>query len=151
MKHLIDEKREKKNCQFDEYAVFEWILQLLNALNYLHSNRMIHRNVKPSNVFVYKDQQQHRNNVKLGDVAIVNLNFDYNYPDLFKYSAPEVIERGAYEPNSDMWSLGCLIYELLTLRRLPFTRYNYANDLNESINTVLSLKTSIHFKKILKE
>ena len=97
------------------------------ALKACHQNEtgkiIIHRDIKPANVFRTKS-----GNVKLGDFglskrledelqcALTNVGTPY-------YMSPEQINSVPYNHKSDIWSLGCLIYELAALRP-PFTANN---------------------------
>jgi NIMA (never in mitosis gene a)-related kinase len=102
-----------------EEQIWTWAAQLLQALSYLHSNKIIHRDLKSRNVFL-----SHNNEVKLGDfgisrilqftedLATTNIGTPY-------YLAPEVCTGKGYDTKADVWSLGCVLYELCTWRR-PF-------------------------------
>ncbi|KAL3895706.1 MAG: hypothetical protein SGCHY_004538 [Lobulomycetales sp.] len=89
--------------------------QLLLALNECHDKAIVHRDLKPSNIFLDKDQ-----NLKIGDFG---LSKTCDSPDTLcqtfvgtpYYMSPELINESSYNAKSDIWSLGCLIYELATL------------------------------------
>jgi serine/threonine protein kinase len=107
-----------------EAAQFARILrQLLAALAAVHRRGMCHGGVKPSNIFLCKDDR-----VVLGDIALPvhgigvamqRLSYDY------RYAAPEMFQgNGPLGPQSDYYSLGCVAYELVC-GRPPFVCDNY--------------------------
>lgn len=91
------------------------VIQLLMALKHLHfEHRIIHRDLKPQNVFLTADGI-----VKLGDFGVSTvLNSSVDFAQTFcgspYYLAPELCEEKPYNGKADLWSLGCIIYELLT-------------------------------------
>ena len=98
------------------------IYQLAKAVNYLHSVGIVHRDFKPSNILL--DGNCH---VKICDFGLSRTlhSSDYKVPIMTEfiatrwYRAPEVLfGSNHYSYKSDMWSLGCLIYELYTRRTL---------------------------------
>ena len=95
-----------------------WILQLLLAVGFMHSNKIVHRDIKPQNVFVDTDM-----NLKVGDFGISKL-LDYTAQNCQtsagtpSYMAPEMVDSEDYSFKADIWSLGCVIYEICTLERL---------------------------------
>jgi|TARA_B110000305_G_C19400706_1_gene619983 NIMA (never in mitosis gene a)-related kinase len=88
-------------------------------LGHIHKWNIIHRDIKPQNIFLSKD-----NEAKIGDFGI-SKKLD-NTLDMAKtqtgtpyYLSPEVCMGQKYDNKSDMWMLGCVLYELCTLSR-PF-------------------------------
>ncbi len=90
------------------------IYQLLLALDYCHSNRVIHRDLKPQNVLINKSDLR----IKLADFGLAR---SYYYPIreytheiiTLWYRAPEVLlGTEKYSQTVDIWSVGCILYEL---------------------------------------
>ena len=85
---------------------------------------ILHRDLKPSNIFL-----DAKNNIKLGDFgfakSISNQSQQYanTYLGTMFYMSPEVVNESQYNEKCDIWSLGCIIYELCTLDKL-FTADN---------------------------
>ncbi|XP_010918105.1 cyclin-dependent kinase E-1 [Elaeis guineensis] len=122
---IIRHHREKLNHPINQYTVKSLLWQLLNGLNYLHSNWIIHRDLKPSNILVMGEGEEH-GVVKIADFGLARI---YQAPlkPLYEngvvvtiwYRAPELL-LGAkhYTSAVDMWAVGCIFAELLTLKPL---------------------------------
>ncbi len=94
------------------------------ALKYSHDNKVLHRDLKTSNVFLSNDSQ-----VKLGDFGMAknllytNQNLQ-NFVGTPLYLPPEIINSHPYSYKADIWALGIVFYELLALRT-PFMDFSY--------------------------
>lgn len=118
LSQLIKTHKESRSF-FPEDQIALWMTQLISALRYLEERRVIHRDIKSSNVYLTED-----GNLKLGDFGIAKILSCTS--DVAKtvvgtpyYMSPEVCENKPYSCKSDIWSLGCLFYELASLRH-PF-------------------------------
>jgi serine/threonine protein kinase len=87
---------------------------------------MIHRDLKPGNVFLVRDHKG-RQKVKLGDFGISrvfeSIAFTYKFAGTPKYMAPEIYMKREYNYSVDVWSIGVLLYEMLT-NQIPFPARN---------------------------
>ncbi|KAG5050106.1 hypothetical protein JHK85_011209 [Glycine max] len=122
---IIRHHRDKVNQSINQYTVKSLLWQLLNGLNYLHSNWIIHRDLKPSNILVMGEGEEH-GVVKIADFGLARI---YQAPlkplsengvvVTIWYRAPELL-LGAkhYTSAVDMWAVGCIFAELLTLKPL---------------------------------
>ena len=103
-----------KKGYMDEQLVWKILAQLCVALKACHlkkPNPILHRDIKPANVFLTKD-----NNVKLGDFGLSKeLSSESKYASTNVgtpyYMSPEQVKEERYNHKSDIWSLGCIIYE----------------------------------------
>ena len=90
-------------------------MEICLGLEEIHSKNLIHRDLKPDNIFLTKERQ-----LKIGDFGISkkinNINeYAKTQVGTLSYMAPEIIKGEFYNNKVDIWSLGCIIYELCTL------------------------------------
>lgn len=107
-------KQKKKKRYFKESEIWDVLIQLIKGLNVLHERKILHRDLKSANVFVNKDGQ-----VKLGDMNVSKLakmGLLYTQTGTPYYASPEVWKDQPYDHKSDIWSLGCVIYEFVCLK-----------------------------------
>ena len=121
-------KRLKKKKEYiKEVKIWEIFFQILLAIHYCHNHKegkILHRDIKSSNIFLDND-----NNIKLGDFGLSRelsneSKFAYSNVGTPYYMSPEQIEENKYNEKSDIWSLGCFLYELCTFNP-PFQAKNY--------------------------
>ena len=101
-----------KDELIEENIIKDIILQICIGIKEIHKNSIIHRDLTPDNIFINKN-----NKIKIGDFGISKINKDYAKTQIGKirYLAPEIIIGNKYNNKIDIYSLGCIIYELLTL------------------------------------
>eukprot|EP01063_Lacrimia_lanifica_P013489 TRINITY_DN2012_c0_g1_i1.p1 TRINITY_DN2012_c0_g1~~TRINITY_DN2012_c0_g1_i1.p1 ORF type:complete len:419 (+),score=154.59 TRINITY_DN2012_c0_g1_i1:88-1344(+) len=102
---------------FSERTLVRWICQIASALQYLHDRDLWHRDIKSANIFFDKN-----NTLKLGDFglsATYSINGHATVVGTPYYYAPEVMLRQKYTNKVDIWNLGVVILELLTLKNQP--------------------------------
>jgi NIMA (never in mitosis gene a)-related kinase len=99
------------------------VVSALYACHNRKEGRILHRDLKPGNVFLDLN-----NNVKLGDFGLSKIMgqesvFAKTHVGTPYYMSPELIDGSPYNEKSDIWSAGCVIYELAALRA-PFEATN---------------------------
>jgi NIMA (never in mitosis gene a)-related kinase len=103
---------------FTNEEILDWIAQLVLGMCHMHSKNILHRDIKPDNIFLSKDHV-----AKLGDFGVSKALTLSQSADTFCgtpfYMSPEVCGHESYNKQSDVWALGCSIYEMATLDR-PF-------------------------------
>ncbi|MDF1754305.1 MAG: serine/threonine-protein kinase [Verrucomicrobiales bacterium] len=121
-----DLHQHAKNGQLDTNGAMNIMVQVCDALTYAHANNIIHRDIKPGNVFLTSEGI-----VKVGDFGLAKLlrpeMSDPAYSELLNltltgvtmgtpsYMAPEQLEQGeSIDHRADLYSLGVLFYEILT-------------------------------------
>ena len=112
--------RFRKNGELiDEKVLSHIIKQICLIIREIHSKKIVHRDIKPENFFINENMD-----IKIGNFHIsqyINLNEEYaqtlNKEGTMYYMAPEIFIKGIYNAKSDMYSLGCVIYELFTLQK----------------------------------
>ena len=102
-----------KGQPLPEDAVMRWLVQLLLALDHVHSKNVLHRDLKPANVFLSKNLRC----VKIGDFGIAKAleredDLAVTRVGTPLYMSPELVTGQPYTYASDVWALGCVAYEL---------------------------------------
>jgi NIMA (never in mitosis gene a)-related kinase len=117
---------KNKNMIFKEDEVWKLAYQILKGLYYLHSNKIIHRDIKLLNIFLLRNGR-----VKIGDMGISKHIIDDEVLNMTRvgtplYLPPEVVKGQPYDYKIDIWSLGCTLYHLVRFRP-PFEDQNILN------------------------
>ena len=113
-------KRHQK--YFDEILLWRISYEILTGLEYLHSNNIIHRDIKCLNLFLSKDHH-----VKIGDLGVSTISalggMHCTRVGTPLYLSPELVKQIPYDYKTDIWSFGCSLYHLASLEP-PFTGNN---------------------------
>jgi len=110
----------------------KWIRQLVSVLTYLGKKGIMHRDIKPDNILLTSTDHSTAN-IKLADFDtcrwMLNAKDDRMTRDIGTtgYMAPDVIGSSSYNSQVDVWSLGCLVFELVTWK-LPFSQHTKSRD-----------------------
>ncbi|OBS59923.1 hypothetical protein A6R68_08954 [Neotoma lepida] len=153
---LYRKLKEQKGQLLPESQVVEWFVQIAMALQYLHEKHILHRDLKTQNVFLTRT-----NIIKVGDLGIARVL--EHHGDMAStligtpyYMSPELFSNQPYNYKSDVWALGCCVYEMATLKhafnakdmnslvyriiegKLPPMPKIYSPELAELIRTMLS-------------
>ena len=100
-----------------EEEIWEIFGQIVNGLSALHDMQILHRDIKSANVFLTSTQ-----GAKLGDLNVAKVmqaGLNNTQTGTPYYASPEVWDDLPYDFKSDLWSLGCVLYEMAALK-LPF-------------------------------
>ncbi|CAM9293915.1 unnamed protein product, partial [Heterosigma akashiwo] len=143
---VLDKYRRRRQF-LSESQVWKYFGQILEALKVLHENNICHRDVKAANCFLGQD-----GSLKLGDMNIskrmkggVLLQTQTGTP---YFMSPEIWAHQAYSTKADMWALGCLTYEIASLRK-PFTADSFP-ELCETVTAGSYAPLPKHFSEKLK-
>ena len=123
---------EHKNAAMflEESEIWRIFIQLVKGLKALHDLKILHRDLKSANVFIFSD-----GSAKLGDLNVSKVarrGLGYTQTGTPYYASPEVWKDQPYDNKSDIWSLGCVLYEMITLRP-PFRAENMEGLYNKVI------------------
>jgi hypothetical protein len=100
-----------------------WFVQAALAIHYMHENKVLHRDIKAQNIFMLGNGR-----LVLGDLGISKVldgtaQFAQTQIGTPYYMSPELFKNKPYNHKSDVWALGCVLYELCTLAH-PFDAPN---------------------------
>ena len=116
-------QHQKSNTFMKEQDIWRYAIQMIMGLKTLHDMKILHRDLKCANVFLSTDGKT----AKLGDLNVSKVaksELVYTQTGTPYYASPEVWRDEPYDMKSDIWSLGCVIYEMCALKP-PFR----ANDM----------------------
>lgn len=125
-------------CPFQEPYIWYIIGQVVDGLAYMHSqsvtgNAVVHRDIKPGNI-LFTDTH-----IKLGDFGLARETTDGSRMTTCAgtpvYMAPEVRQGGFYGTAADVWSLGCIILEMCTLKPVPWSNEPLRDNPRVAIDT----------------
>ncbi|XP_067287458.1 serine/threonine-protein kinase Nek4 [Pseudorasbora parva] len=132
---LYHRLKQQKGELLPERQVVEWFVQIAMALQYLHEKHILHRDLKTQNIFLTKT-----NIIKVGDLGIARVLENQN--DMAStligtpyYMSPELFSNKPYNYKSDIWALGCCVYEMATLKHA----FN-AKDMNSLVYRIVEGK-----------
>ena len=145
-KNLYEAIEGRKKYLPEKKAKF-WIYQTLKALEFMHKNGIFHRDIKPENILLLK------NKVKLADLG--SCKGMYSKPPFTEYistrwyRSPEcLLTDGYYNYKMDIWGVGCVFYEILTLEPL-FPGDDEIDQVNK-INYIMGSPSEELFEKFVK-
>jgi NIMA (never in mitosis gene a)-related kinase len=150
---------QKLKTSFDEADIWRIFIQITKGLNDLHEYKILHRDLKSANVFLFRN-----GSAKLGDLNVSKITYrglGCTQTGTPYYASPEVWKDNPYDLKSDIWSLGCITYEMAMLKT-PF-RSNTMEGLfqkiikgdyprlikkySEDLNYVISTMIRVHSKE----
>ncbi len=149
---------KKNKCLMDEIDIWRIFIQMTKGLKALHDLKILHRDLKSANIFLESNGA-----AKIGDLNVSKVakkGLGYTQTGTPYYASPEVWKDQPYDNKSDIWSLGCVTYEMITLHP-PFRAQNmeglykkvikgqyekihgdYSSDLNDLIKLLLKVNPS---------
>nr|XP_025978658.1 serine/threonine-protein kinase Nek1 isoform X1 [Dromaius novaehollandiae]XP_025978659.1 serine/threonine-protein kinase Nek1 isoform X1 [Dromaius novaehollandiae]XP_025978660.1 serine/threonine-protein kinase Nek1 isoform X1 [Dromaius novaehollandiae]XP_025978661.1 serine/threonine-protein kinase Nek1 isoform X1 [Dromaius novaehollandiae] len=113
---LFKKINAQKGVLFSEDQILDWFVQICLALKHIHDRKILHRDIKSQNIFLTKD-----GTIQLGDFGIARvLNSTLELTRICigtpYYLSPEICQNKPYNNKSDIWALGCVLYEMCTLK-----------------------------------
>ena len=148
---------KKMGCLIEEVDVWRIFIQMTKGLKALHDLKILHRDLKSANIFLFSD-----GSAKIGDLNVSKVAYKglgYTQTGTPYYASPEVWRDEPYDIKSDVWSLACVTYEMLALHP-PFRAENmealynkvikcqygkisdrYSSDISEIIKLLLKVRS----------
>ena len=115
-------RKKKKGIPLEEDLIWQIFIKITLGLTAMHKMKILHRDLKTLNIFLNKDM-----GIKIGDLGVAK---ELNQASFAKtligtpyYLSPEMCQDMPYNQKSDVWALGCILYELCTFRH-PFNATN---------------------------
>lgn len=139
-----------------ELTIRDFISQIGSGLKYLHAHQIVHRDLKPHNILMSGTAENPV--LKIADFGFARFLRPTDLAETICgspiYMAPEIQFGSTYSSNVDMWSLGVILYELITTKP-PFphvkTQYELAQELKERGSQPYSLPASAHVSSELRD
>ena len=127
----------KRLKRLDQKQAAQYMREIISAVKYLHTRNppIIHRDIKPENVLLDNDGR-----CKLADFGWSNFEESNKQRETYcgtpEYLAPEMINKSGHDERVDIWSLGVLLFEMLTGK----TPFNFKGDRNQLYNSIKNLR-----------
>ena len=113
---LLDVLKARGSKPFPETEIVDMFVQICLGLKHVHDRKILHRDIKGQNVFCTRDGR-----LKLGDFGVARvltgtLDLATTAVGTPYYLSPEICQNKPYSSKSDMWSMGCVLYEMATFK-----------------------------------
>mmetsp|Transcript_13612 Transcript_13612/g.20477 ORF Transcript_13612/g.20477 Transcript_13612/m.20477 type:complete len:329 (-) Transcript_13612:34-1020(-) len=111
--------RRKERKFFEEDQIMKWFVQIALGLDEMHNHRnpILHRDLKPQNIFLTAAGDAKIGDFGISKVLLSDKEMASTAIGTPYYFSPEICESKPYTTSSDIWALGCILYELTTLKR----------------------------------
>eukprot|EP01038_Epipyxis_sp_PR26KG_P004295 gene4295-6090_t len=112
---LASQVKAARRNLFSEGKILHWFVQLALGLHYMHSNKVLHRDLKTQNVFLLGNGRLVLGDLGISKVLDGTMDFAQTCIGTPYYMSPEIFKNKPYGYKSDVWALGCVLYEMTTL------------------------------------
>ena len=160
LKQFIKKYKDRGEL-IDQKLITDIILQICLGLKEIHDHKIIHRDLTPDNIFINEN-----NKIKIGDFGVSKMlsthkKYAKSYAGKLHYNAPEIETNEKYDYKVDIYSLGCIMYELFTLNEYYIDKiidekegrinYIYEQKYQDLIDSCLSKqsKNRLEIRKII--
>ncbi|EAL67634.1 hypothetical protein DDB_G0279719 [Dictyostelium discoideum AX4] len=128
----INGNNNNNNCstllKLPRKLFYTWIYQICLGVQSIHKNHLVHLDLKSENIFLSESQK-----IKIGDFGLAKKyeNSMSGVAGTYYYLSPEILLNKNYSRPADIFSLGCIFYEMYTLNLLPLTKRSFGQELIE--------------------
>ena len=120
--YLTNYQKKNIGTNLNEDFIWKVFIQICFGLYDIHKQNILHRDLKSLNIFLTKSLE-----VKIGDLGVARMLQNTQYASTFigtpLYLSPEICEEKPYNEKSDVWALGCILYEMASFKH-PFNAKN---------------------------
>jgi NIMA (never in mitosis gene a)-related kinase 1/4/5 len=129
--------QKKKHTTIPEAQVLRWLTQMCLAMKFMHEKNILHRDIKSQNVFLTRKEGSDLRCAKIADFGIAKVLKDsqsmaQTLVGTPYYLSPEICQKQPYACPSDIWAVGCVLFEMCALR-VPFD----AQDINQLVERIV--------------
>lgn len=157
---LCSQIKDAKRKLFAESKILNLFVQMALGLHYMHSNRVLHRDLKTQNVFLLGNGRLVLGDLGISKVLDGTMDFASTCIGTPYYMSPEIFRNKPYNHKSDVWALGCILYEMTTLNhafdstslnglaakiikgKFPPINVKYSRSLTDLITSMLNITPS---------
>jgi serine/threonine protein kinase len=142
LRNLIDKfRKNQKNEHINNTyeLIFNLSKDIINGLDYLHSDKIkiIHRDLKPENILLNE-----KNEIKIADFGISKIIHNHDSTmtanqGTKNYMSPEIINSKEYNFKTDVWSAGCVIFELIFLKVFKLIENSFEANIPERLSQLI--------------
>ena len=148
MQEIIKKKQQTKDYFNENHLIKIW-KQIIKGILVLHKNHILHRDLKSANIFIIDEKIE---KIKIGDLNVCRVineeKLKHTQTGTPYYSSPEIWNNKPYDFKSDIWSLGCLFFEMATFN-LPF-KGESMKEIYDKIEQCIIPKIPPHYSKNIK-
>eukprot|EP01134_Creolimax_fragrantissima_P006988 CFRG6988T1 len=146
LKHFL-RQNSVIDAPLSEQAIVRWGIQLCSALAYIHKKGFVHRDIKSANVLVFEKLR-----LKIGDFGVAKEMKERTLLSTLvgtpHYMSPELCRGEPYGVKTDVWSLGCVLYEICN-GAPPFTGSNFANLMTEICSSEITFSRTDYSNELI--
>jgi NIMA (never in mitosis gene a)-related kinase len=142
--HSSQELERTKFQPIGESVIIRWMIDICEGLNFLHEHGLIHRDLKPNNLFISSTKSSSKNVIKIGDFGTIRAHEGGQGSLILtlcgtpNFMSPEMLNHQTYDNRTDLFSLGIILLEMLTGQSIMLT-----NELNNDYNLFQKLEKNI--------
>ncbi|KAL9643261.1 hypothetical protein ABK040_014717 [Willaertia magna] len=144
LRKFIENYQQNNLKKISIHWIYCFLYQMSNVLNFIHSKHIIHRDIKPENIFL-EETNEFKCKIVLGDFGLAKViqhdeksHGNFSQVGTLNYWSPEIANHQEYGSETDIWSLGCVLYELLTLKSKQVERIVSLRQEGTLINDMLN-------------